>query len=184
MSKGKVLILSGASSVGKSAIRDLLLEDESLNLTYSISMTTRPKKNNEVDKKDYIFVEYDTFANAVKNREFIEYTEFDGYYYGTLIKQVEDLLDSGKNVLIEVEAQGVGQIKLHKPEAISVFIKPKDLEELEKQIMLRYSDKASAQRRISKASVEMALAPLFENVVNNCDPIEAKETIKDLFLGN
>lgn len=184
MSKGKVLILSGASSVGKSAIRDLLLSDESLNLTYSISMTTRPKKNNEIDKKDYIFVEYQTFANAVKNREFIEYTEFDGYYYGTLIKQVDDLLNLGKNVLIEVEAQGVGQIKLHKPDALSVFIKPKNLEELEKQIMLRYSDKASAQRRISKASVEMSMAPLFENVIDNSDPVHAKTLIKKLFLDN
>lgn len=179
---GKVLILSGASSVGKSGIRDLLLEDEDMNLVYSISMTTRPKKNHEIDGKDYIFVQYEEFARAVKERLFIEYTEFDGYYYGTMKQQIDNLIESGKNVLIEVEAQGVGQIKLHIPNSISCFIQPKDIEELEKQIMLRYSDEASARRRISKASVEMSLAPLFENIVENTDPYAAKETIKKLFL--
>lgn len=182
MSKGILLILSGASSVGKKAIRDLLLNDPDLNLTYSISMTTRPKKEKEKDHVDYIFVNYDTFSTAVKNKDFIEYTEFDGFYYGTLKEQVEKLLEDNKNVLIEVEAQGVGQIKLSHPESLSVFVKPKNMEELEKQIKLRYNDTDNAQRRISKASVEMALAPLFENVVDNTNPEEAAHLIKRAVL--
>ena len=108
----------------------------------------------------------------------MEFAEFDGYYYGTPRKQVDFLLNSGKNVLIEVEAQGVGQIKLKHPDAVSVFVMPESIEELEKQIRLRYNDEASAKRRISKASVEMELASLFVHQVKNTDPKQAAEQIK------
>lgn len=182
MKKGILLILTGASSVGKGDIRDLLMEDEELHLFYSISMTTRPQRENEVDGKDYYFVDYEAFAQAVKNKELLEFAEFDGYYYGTPRKQIDFLLNSGKNVLIEVEAQGVGQIKLKHPDAVSVFVMPESIGELEKQIRLRYNDEASAQRRISKASVEMELAPLFVHQVKNTDPMQAKEQIKSFVL--
>lgn len=178
MKKGILLVLSGASSVGKGDIRDLLMEDEDLHFFYSISMTTRPQRENEVDGKDYYFVDYEAFAQAVRNKELLEFAEFDGYYYGTPSKQVDFLLNSGKNVLIEVEAQGVGQIKLKHPDAISVFVMPESIEELERQIRLRYNDEASAERRISKASVEMELASLFVHQVKNTDPKQAAEQIK------
>lgn len=178
MKKGILLILTGASSVGKGAIRDILMDDKDLHLFYSISMTTRPKREHEEDGKDYYFVDYETFAQAVKNRDLLEFAEFDGYYYGTPQKQVDFLLNSGKNVCIEVEAQGVGQIKLKHPEAVSVFITPESIEELEKQIRMRYDDEASAKRRISKASVEMELAPLFVHQVKNTDSKVAAEQIK------
>lgn len=165
MKKGILLILTGASSVGKGDIRDRLMADETLHFFYSISMTTRPQRENEVDGKDYYFVDYEAFAQAVKNKELLEFAEFDGYYYGTPRRQIDFLLNSGKNVLIEVEAQGVGQIKLKHPEAVSVFVMPESMEELEKQIHLRYHDEASAKRRISKAKVEMELAPLFRGRV-------------------
>ena len=83
MNKGLLFVLTGASSVGKKDIRDRLLGDEQLHLNYSISMTTRPKREEEVDGKDYYFVNHEAFAQALRNRELLEYTEFDGYYYGT-----------------------------------------------------------------------------------------------------
>ena len=156
MSKGTLLVLTGASSVGKSAIRDCLLEDESLHLFYSISMTTRPQKETEKDGIDYYFVDRKTFADAVRNHEFLEYTQFDGYYYGTPLAYIEFLLHIGKNVLLEVEAQGVGQIKLRYPDALSVFVVPESMEELEKQI--RQVKNVDAQ----KAKEEIA-AMLFEH---------------------
>lgn len=182
MKKGTLLILTGASSVGKGDIRDILMEDKDLHLFYSISMTTRPKRENEEDGKDYYFVDYETFAQSVRNKDLLEFAEFDGYYYGTPQKQVDFLLNSGKNVLIEVEAQGVGQIKLKHPDAVSVFVMPESIEELEKQIRLRYNDEASAKRRISKASVEMELAPLFVHQVKNTNPQEAADQIKGFVL--
>jgi guanylate kinase len=179
MKKGTVVILSGASSVGKGEIRDLLLQDEDLKLFFSVSETTRPKKENEVDGKDYYFVSHEAFANSVKNRELLEYTEFNGYYYGTPKAQVEYLVNLGKNVLIEVEAQGVGGIKLNIPESIAFYVMPTSFEELEKHIVERYhDDEASIQRRLNKAKMDMEIAPLFRNVVYNDDPEKAYRQIK------
>ena len=106
MSEGLVVILSGACSVGKKEIANLLLNDPDLKLMKSISMTTRPPKANEVDGKDYYFVDFKDFANAVKQQDLLEYTEFNGWYYGTPKNAVDFLRHNGKNVLIMVEAQG------------------------------------------------------------------------------
>ena len=183
MKKGLVVILSGASSVGKGAIRKFLLEDPDLNLFYSVSMTTRPKRENEVDGKDYYFVSHKEFAQAVKERELLEYTEFNGYYYGTPKNQVEFLESVGKNVLIEVEAQGVGPIKLNIPDSVAFFVMPSSLEELEKQINTLYKDdEASAIRRLNKAKMDMEIAPLFNNIVYNDDPQKAHQEIKKVLL--
>ncbi len=183
MKKGSIIILTGASSVGKSKIRELLMADEDLNLFYSISCTTRPRKENEVDGKDYYFTDHVSFANLVKNKDLLEYTEFNGYYYGTPLQQVNFLVDQGKNVLIEVESQGVGQIKLAKPQAIAFFVMPKDIKELEKQIKDRYKDdEASIKNRISKAQMELELASLFRHQVYNDDPEKAYKYMKDAIM--
>ena len=183
MSKGLVVILSGASSVGKGAIRQKLLEDKDMNLFFSISETTRPKKEGEIDGKDYYFVTHKDFANSVKNRELLEYTEFNGYYYGTPKAQVEFLTDKGKNVLIEVEAQGVGPIKLNIPDSVAFFVMPTSFEELEKQIHEIYKDdEADVNRRLNKAKMEMEIAPLFRNIVYNDDVDKAVADIKKVVM--
>ena len=183
MSKGVVIILTGASSVGKGKIRDLLLEDKDLNLMFSISMTTRPPKAGEVDGKDYYFVSFKSFAEAIKNRELLEYTEFNGYYYGTPKNQIEFLIEHEKNVLIEVEAQGVGPLKLNMPDSIAFFVKPVSPDELIEQINKVYGDgTASAENRINKAKMDLELEPLFNNVVTNDDPEAAAARIKEVVM--
>ena len=183
MAKGLVVILSGASSVGKGAIRHKLLEDKDMNLFFSISETTRPMKEGEVDGVDYYFVSHKAFADSVKNRELLEYTEFNGYYYGTPKAQVEFLTNKGKNVLIEVEAQGVGPIKLNIPDALAFFVMPTSFEELEKQINEIYKDdEASISRRLNKARMDMEIAPLFRNIVYNDDDDKAFEQIKKVVM--
>ena len=183
MKKGTVVILSGASSVGKGEIRDLLLKDPDLKLFFSVSETTRPRKEGEVDGKDYYFVSHEAFANSVKNKELLEYTEFNGYYYGTPKTQVEYLINLGKNVRIEVEAQGVGGIKLNMPESIAFYVMPTSFEELERQISEHYKDdEASIQRRLNKAKMDMEIAPLFRNIVYNDDPEKAVAQIKEKVL--
>lgn len=170
MKKGLAVILSGACSVGKHELTKRLLEDKELNLMYSVSMTTRPKKEDEVDGMHYYFVDFSTFASAVREHKLLEYTEFNGWYYGTPKDQVEFLLNAGKNVLITVEAQGVGPIKLELPDALCVFVTPSSIEELESSIHEMYrDDEASAQRRINKAKMDMEIAPLFNNVVRSDD---------------
>ena len=183
MAEGLVVILSGASSVGKGAIRHKLLEDKDMNLFFSISETTRPMKEGEVDGVDYYFVSHKAFADSVKNRELLEYTEFNGYYYGTPKAQVEFLTNKGKNVLIEVEAQGVGPIKLNIPDALAFFVMPTSFEELEKQINEIYKDdEASISRRLNKARMDMEIAPLFRNIVYNDDADKAFEQIKKVVM--
>lgn len=183
MAKGLVVILSGASSVGKGAIRHKLLEDKDMNLFFSISETTRPMKEGEVDGVDYYFVSHKAFADSVKNRELLEYTEFNGYYYGTPKAQVEFLTNKGKNVLIEVEAQGVGPIKLNIPDALAFFVMPTSFEELERQINEIYKDdEASISRRLNKARMDMEIAPLFRNIVYNDNTDKAFEQIKKVVM--
>lgn len=183
MARGVAVVLSGASSVGKKGIREALLNDPDLKLNYSISETTRPRREDEVDGKDYYFVTYKEFADSVKNKELLEYAQFNGYYYGTPKDQVEFLLKIGKNVLIEVEAQGVGSILLNLPEAVSFFVMPENEEQLVKQIETLYKDdEASVKLRINKAKLEMQLAPLFKHVVYNTDSDKAVESIKEVIL--
>ena len=183
MARGIAVVLSGASSVGKKGIRAALLSDPDLKLNYSISETTRPKKENEVDGKDYYFVTYKEFADSVKNKELLEYAQFNGYYYGTPRDQVEFLLRIGKNVLIEVEAQGVGSILLNLPEGVSFFVMTENEEQLIHQISSLYKDdEASVKLRINKAKLEMQLAPLFRHVVYNNDPDKAVSEIKKVVL--
>ncbi|MBQ8995109.1 MAG: guanylate kinase [Oscillospiraceae bacterium] len=179
----KVIVLSGASSVGKGKIKQLLLQDKELDLRSVISMTTRPKKENEVDGNDYYFVDYTYFAKAVKDKALYEYTEFNGYYYGTLKSEIDFWLKQGKNILVEVEAQGVGPLKLNIPEAVCFFVVPTSMEELEKLIHEKYNDDAASERmRINKAKMEMEIAPLFNNQITNDSPERAYEEIKEITL--
>lgn len=183
MEKGLCVVLSGASSVGKHGIRNRLKADPDLKLHYSVSITTRPPKEGEQDGGDYYFVSFKNFAEAVKNKELVEYTEFNGYYYGTPKAHLDFLLEQGKNVLIEVEAQGVGPLKLHYPDALAVFVMPRSIEDLERQIHEVYGDHtASAQNRINKAKMDMEIAPLFRNIVTNEDEDLAVAQIKEMIL--
>lgn len=181
MKKPFVIVLTGASSVGKKPIKMALLEDKEMELHYAKSMTTRPKKEEEIDGVDYYFIDYPKFNKAVKERKLIEFTEFGGNFYGIPREQVELLQYLGKNILIDVEAQGVGQVKLAIPEAICVFVQPESAEDLENHIRERYKDnEASMNERLIKAKVEMDLLPLFRNTVIVTDTKKAVEEIKEI----
>ena len=174
MNKGLLFVLTGASSVGKEDIRDRLLGDGQLHLNYSISMTTRPKRGEEVDGRDYYFVNHKDFADAVRDHRMLEYTEFNGYYYGTPAEHVEFLTAMGKHVLISVEAQGVGQIRIKHPDNKAFFLVPTSLAVLEKQIRQRYhSDEASINLRMNKAKTELELA----NIFGTCVPLTSGEEV-------
>ncbi len=180
MKKPFVIVLTGASSVGKKPIKDALMADPSLELHYTKSVTTRPKKDCEVDGVDYYFITHKEFKSMVKERQLIEFTEFGGYYYGIPRQQVDMLRSLGKNILIDTEAQGVGQVKLHFPDAVCIFIKPKCFEDLEKHIKTKYEGTDSVQERLAKAKVEMDLLPLFRNTVTVCDTDQAVSEIKEI----
>ena len=139
MSRGLLIILSGPSGVGKGTIRKYFENNRKLNLAYSTSMTTREPRNGEIDGKDYFFTTREKFQEAVRNGELLEYAEFVGNFYGTPLSEVERLRDEGKNVLLEIEVQGAKQVQKKCPEAISIFIIPPSMDELEKRIRGRKS---------------------------------------------
>ena len=171
MQKGLLLILSGPSGVGKGTVRRYLTMDESLNLSYSISMTTRKPRLGEVEGKDYFFTSKEAFEQAIAKGELLEWAEFVGHYYGTPASYVEKLRQEGRNVLLEIEVQGAMQVQEKVPDAISIFMIPPSMEELEKRIRGRGSEPEEIiQERLAKAEKEMKLVSHYKYVVCNDDP--------------
>lgn len=178
MKKGLLVVLSGPSGVGKGTIRDLFIRRPELNLTFSISMTTRNKRATETDGVDYYFVSRDRFEHSIANDELLEWAEFVGNYYGTPVAEVERLRHQGKNVLLEIEVQGAIQIKEKCPDALTIFIVPPSMDELERRIRGRRSEPEEiVQQRLNKASKEMELTGQYRYVVCNEDPQLAADII-------
>lgn len=178
MKKGLLIILSGPSGVGKGTVRNLFVQQPDLNIAFSISMTTRSKRPMEVDGEDYYFVSRERFMQAIQQDELLEFAEFVGNFYGTPIQAVEDLRNQGKNVLLEIEVQGASQVKAKVPDALTIFIVPPSMEELEKRIRgRRTEDEAIVQQRLKKATKEMDLVGQYKFVVCNEDPQLAAEII-------
>ena len=178
MKKGLLIIISGPSGVGKGTVRDFFMKDNSLNLTYSISMTTRKPRANEIDGIDYVFVDKKHFEEAIENGELLEWAEFVGNYYGTPLSQVERLRNEGKNVLLEIEVQGAQQVSEKVEDAITIFMIPPTMEELENRIRGRKSEAEEViQERLAKAEKEMKLIKDYKYVVCNDDPELAAQYI-------
>ncbi len=176
-----LIILSGPSGVGKGTVREELFKDDSLNLAYSISMTTRKPRPNERDGIDYFFVEESEFEEKVKQGELLEWAKFVGNYYGTPKEYVEKLLAQGKNVVLEIEVQGALQVMEKCPDATTIFLVPPSMEELERRIRgRRTEEEAIVQERLSKARKEIATKDEYKFVVENDDVIKAKDKIAQI----
>jgi len=178
MSKGLLIVLSGPSGVGKGTILKEVMKDESLKLAFSISMTTREKREGEVDGVNYFFVSKDEFEQAVKDGKLLEYAEFVGNYYGTPLDYVEKLRNQGINVILEIEVQGCMQVQEKEPGALTIFIVPPSMEELESRIRGRKSEPEEIiQQRLAKAEKEMEMLNKYKYVVCNDDVDLAAEII-------
>lgn len=183
MEKGLLIILSGPSGVGKGTVRKKVMEDESLNLVYSISMTTRLPRNKEVDGEDYYFVSHETFQKHIDNGNLLEYCEFVGNRYGTPKDKVEELRNAGKNVFLEIEVNGANQVlsKVSGPRVISIFLMPPSLKDLEARIRKRKSESNDViLERLEKGRSEMALANNYEYVVINDEVDKATKRISQI----
>lgn len=185
MSKGLLIILSGPSGVGKGTLRTELFKDESLNLCYSISMTTRSPRPLEQDGVDYFFVSKEEFEKKIEEGELLEYAQFVGNYYGTPISYVNRLLDEGKNVVLEIEVQGALQVIKKCPEAISIFILPPSLEELESRIRGRSTETDEVVlKRLNQAKNELKVKDFYKYRVVNDDLLRAKDEIACIIKNN
>lgn len=167
---GKLIVFSAPSGAGKSTIAKRVLEQVE-GLRFSVSATTRVKRDGEVDGIDYYYLTRDAFEEKIRNGGFIEYEYFFGNYYGTLLDKTEKAIAVGRHLLFDLDVKGALCLKERFPEnALLIFIKPPSLEELEKRLLLRESeDEQSLKQRIERAGFELAQAHRFDRAVVNDD---------------
>lgn len=179
MAKGLLIVLSGPSGVGKGTVLKEFIKDPSLKLAYSVSLTTRKQRPGEIDGVNYKFVTKKEFERAKDAGELLEYAEFVGNYYGTPLDEVEKLRNAGKNVILEIEVQGCQQVREKIADALTIFIVPPSMEDLEKRIRGRKTEPEEiVQERLAKATREMEMISMYKYVVCNEDPILAADIIR------
>lgn len=164
--RGKLIIVSGPSGSGKSTVTKIV--KDKLNIPLSISATTRNPRDGEIDGKDYFFLSKEEFKNKIANDEFYEYAEVHGNYYGTLKKTVEENLDKGLNVILEIDVQGALIAKEKKKDAVLVFFRTKDMAILEKRLRDRKTDSGEViQTRLKNAETELKYEDKYNYTIIN-----------------
>lgn len=168
MARGKLIVLTGPSGVGKGTLmRSLMRRHPDLYL--SISITTRAPRTGEIHGRDYYFVTRSEFEQMVENNQLLEWAEFAGNCYGTPRQPVEEQISQGRWVVLEIELQGARQIRQTFPDALRIFILPPSMLELEQRLRQRASDsEAAIVRRLERAKAEVSAAGEFDiRVVND-----------------
>lgn len=181
---GKLFIISGSSGVGKGTlIKEFLKKAKDISL--SVSSTTRSPRPGEVHGVNYFYTTQKEFEQDVENGAFLEWAEFGGNRYGTNKNRVQEMLNSGKNVLLEIEVQGAKQVKEKMPEAVSIFILPPSKEELENRLRGRNTETEEAiQKRMKAIEFETQESVNYDYKVVN-DTIErAVEEIFEIYEKN
>ncbi len=168
MSKGKLVVISGASGVGKGTVLGIMMKKRS-DLSFSVSATTRPPRPGEVDGVHYYFVTKERFEEMIDAGEFLEYDAHAANYYGTPRSQAEEKMTRG-SVLLDIEPNGAKQVKASAPDALLVFIMPPSMEELERRLRGR-GDTPEEQivMRMERAVWEMEQRSWYDHVVVNDD---------------
>lgn len=188
MKNGKLIVFSAPSGSGKTTIVRHLLGIEKLNLAFSISATSREKRGEEVNGKDYYFLSLKDFKHKIKTSEFLEWEEvYRDNFYGTLKSEVERIWKSGKHVIFDIDVSGGLRIKRKFPEqTLAIFVKPPSIDELKIRLKKRKTESEDKiNMRVAKASAELATAPLFDCVIENNDldtALKEAETLVHNFL--
>lgn len=167
---GKLIIFSAPSGSGKTTIVRHLLEQPELNLAFSISATSRPRRGKEKHGVNYYFMSISEFKRHIKNEDFLEWEEvYRDNFYGTLKSEVERLWAEGKNVIFDIDVVGGLRIKKKFPDkTLAVFVKPPSVDELKIRLKKRSTESDDKiNMRIAKASVELATAPQFDKIIKN-----------------
>ncbi|HEN9136457.1 guanylate kinase [Streptococcus agalactiae] len=177
--RGLLIVFSGPSGVGKGTVRQEIFSTPDHKFDYSVSMTTRPQRPGEVDGVDYFFRTREEFEALIKEGQMLEYAEYVGNYYGTPLSYVNETLDKGIDVFLEIEVQGALQVKSKVPDGVFIFLTPPDLGELEERLVGRGTDSPEViAQRIERAKEEIALMREYDYAVVNDQVSLAAERVK------
>lgn len=178
--KGLLFIISGPSGAGKgTVVKELIKLPEN---EVSVSATTREPREGEINGVNYHFLKVDSFKELINENGFLEYAQYCGNYYGTPKAQIEKWLAEDKNVILEIDVQGCRQVKIKRPDAVTIFITPPSMEELERRLRKRGTeDEETIQKRLQAAKGEIKKAPEYDYVVINGSLEECVEDVLAIF---
>lgn len=179
-SKFNIFVISGPSGSGKGTLIKRLLEEQK-GIASSVSATTRPPRTGEAEGKDYHFLSEKEFERKLSEGEFLEFARVHGCYYGTLNTEVEQKLNEGVDVILEIDPQGAFQVKEKKPDAILIFIKPPSVEDLEKRLRGRGTESEEViRRRVNDAQNELKQESKYDYVIINKDKDKASKELLEI----
>lgn len=177
--RGLLIVLSGPSGVGKGTVRKAIFEEEGVDFQYSISATTRQPRPGEVDGVDYFFISEEEFKNKINNGDMLEYAQYVNNYYGTPKSFIDQTLDSGRDVFLEIEVQGALQVKSKMPEGIYIFLTPPNLTNLRERLVGRGTDSQEViNKRVDASREELKMMINYDYAVENDEVSKAVERIK------
>ena len=189
MGKGLFIVISGPSGVGKGTICEALMKNKNIDLEYSISMTTRNKRDYEKEGVHYYFTDKNSFERKIRNFEFVEYAIYNNEYYGTLKSEVLDKINNGKYIISEIEVQGAKKIKKDFPNSLLLYILPPSIEELRNRLIKRGTEsKEEIERRLKISIIENKYSYYYDYVIVN-DKLEVavkeiEKIIKNKIIDN
>jgi guanylate kinase len=176
--RGLLIVISGPSGVGKGTVRKALFEMPEQEFVYSVSMTTRAPREEEVDGVDYYFVSKEDFQKQIEDDNLLEYAEFVGNYYGTPKDKVEAFLNMGKEVILEIEVNGAQQVREQCKDAVFIFLVPPTRKALYDRLKSRGTEsEEKIKARIAKADREFKLAHQYDYIVVNDEVHNAADRI-------
>ena len=179
--RGMLIVLSGPSGVGKGTVRKALFSQPGNDFQYSVSMTTRQPRPGEVNGEDYFFVSKEEFEQHIREGQMLEYAKYVDNYYGTPLKYINDTLDEGKDVFLEIEVNGAMQVRSKCPDGVFIFLTPPDLMELRQRLIHRGTDSMEViNKRIHKAFGEIQMMQNYDYAVVNDQVDNAVTKIKDI----
>lgn len=168
MKKGLMLVVSGPAGSGKGTVNAMLLERE--DFAFSVSATTRAPRPGEIDGVNYHYITREEFLSRIDSGDMLEYTEYCGNFYGTPLKEAEEVMQSGKNLILEIEVEGARNVKAKYPDAVLVLLLPPSYSEQEARLRGRGTEtEDKILLRLARAKEEVALADCYDYVVYNFD---------------